>query len=413
MFLRCGDVDLHVRINGPRNAPAVVMLHALGTNLHLWDGAAELLAAEFRTVQVDLRGHGLSTVPPAPYAIDDLAADIGLLVEQLQLDAVHVVGISLGGAVALCLARRRPAYLRSLVLFDTDLSFPPASLWQERARLVRAEGLTSLVEPSIARWVSAAAVDEPYAHGLRAMLRRTDPDGYAGAAEALAAFDGAAWARDLVLPTLVVVGEADPSTPVARAEALRDAITGAELRVLPDLAHLPPAEAPEACARTIEGFLRAFSESTSRRQGDVSMVATEAGATHDARGARIDAAGREQCERLLHEWMAALNRHDMHGMNACLRFPHVRLAAGKITVLDEPDDGAWALFRRLKEQDGWDHSAWTAIELVQSSPSKAHFAVQYTRYRGDGTVIGVYDSLYVFTEAGGEWLLQARSSFGP
>ena len=110
--------------------------------------------------------------------------------------------------------------------------------------------------------------------------------------------------------------------------------------------------------------------------------------------------------------MDALNRHDAAGMNACMHFPHVRLAAGVVTMYEAPDTQPWTMFQRLIEQDGWHRSAWTGTELVQSSPIKAHYAVQYTRYRADGSVIGIFDSLYVFTLRGGEWKLQCRSSFG-
>ena len=136
-------------------------------------------------------------------------------------------------------------------------------------------------------------------------------------------------------------------------------------------------------------------------------------ATHDARTARIGPEGAARCERILADWMAALNRHDAAGMEACMRFPHVRLAANTVAVYDAPGSNPMDLFQRLRDQDGWDRSAWTGIRLLQSSPTKAHYAVQYTRYRRDGSVIGVYDSLYVFTCEAGDWKLQCRSSFGP
>jgi hypothetical protein len=80
-------------------------------------------------------------------------------------------------------------------------------------------------------------------------------------------------------------------------------------------------------------------------------------------------------------------------MDAFMRFPHVRLAAGKVTVYDAPGNNPMDLFDRLRQQDGWHHSAWNETKLIQSSPTKAHYAVRYTRYREDGSIIGVYDSL--------------------
>jgi hypothetical protein len=123
--------------------------------------------------------------------------------------------------------------------------------------------------------------------------------------------------------------------------------------------------------------------------------------------------GKARCEDVLAAWMDALNRHDARRMEACMRFPHVRLAANQVTVYDSPGSNPMDLFQRLMDEEGWHHSAWTQIDLVQSSPNKAHYAVQYTRYREDGSTIGVFNSLYVFTAPDGEWKIQCRSSFGP
>lgn len=119
------------------------------------------------------------------------------------------------------------------------------------------------------------------------------------------------------------------------------------------------------------------------------------------------------CEDVLARWMAALNRHDASAMDALMHFPHVRIAGGTVTVYQQAGNNPMDLFERLRKQDGWHHSAWNATKLVQSSPKKAHYAVRYTRYREDGSVIGVYDSLYVLSLLGGTWKIQSRSSFGP
>ena len=128
---------------------------------------------------------------------------------------------------------------------------------------------------------------------------------------------------------------------------------------------------------------------------------------------QISDAGRVACQRVLVKWMAALNRYDAAAMDDLMHFPHVRVASEKVVVYDAPGNNPMDLFRRLREQDGWHHSEWNETKLVQSSPVKAHYAVQYTRFREDNSVIGVYDSLYVLTSVNGEWRVQARSSFGP
>jgi hypothetical protein len=89
----------------------------------------------------------------------------------------------------------------------------------------------------------------------------------------------------------------------------------------------------------------------------------------------------------------------------------VRLAENRVAIY-QADDNPMDLFTRLRQQHGWHRSAWNEIKLVQSSPTKAHYAVQYTRYHEDGSVISVCDSLYIFKCVDGDWKLQGRSSFG-
>ena len=121
----------------------------------------------------------------------------------------------------------------------------------------------------------------------------------------------------------------------------------------------------------------------------------------------------QACNRVLDDLMAALNAYDAAAMDRCMHFPHPRLAEGKVVVYDGQGTNPMDLFERLKKSDNWSHSRWEKRELVQFSAAKAHVALSYTRFRADGSVIGVYESLYILTEVGGRWGIQARSSFGP
>ncbi|MGH8765443.1 MAG: hypothetical protein ACRET8_06970 [Burkholderiales bacterium] len=111
--------------------------------------------------------------------------------------------------------------------------------------------------------------------------------------------------------------------------------------------------------------------------------------------------------------MAGLNAYDAVAMDKCMHFPHPRIADGKVVVYEKAGGNPMDLFDRLKKADGWSYSRWEKRELVQFNESKAHMALSYTRYRADGSVIGVYDSLYIMTLVDGRWGIQARSSFGP
>lgn len=255
MFVRTGELVVHAQVAGPADAPALMLLHSLGTSLHVWDAQADALAGRFRVIRPDLRGHGLTGVPAGPYEIAAMAADMLALLDALGVAAAHVAGLSIGGAVAQSLAARASGRVLSLVLCDTAMVFPPPTLWRERAAVARTQGMEPLVGPVLSRWVTPDFLATPQAEGLRAMLRRTAPEGYAGAAEALAAADLTASTATLRVPTLVLVGEHDQATPPAAARAIQAAIPGAELAELPGVAHIPTVQRPADVTDVIAAFL--------------------------------------------------------------------------------------------------------------------------------------------------------------
>jgi 3-oxoadipate enol-lactonase/4-carboxymuconolactone decarboxylase len=260
MFVEANGLPVHVQVSGPERAPVLLLLHSLGTSLHVWDEQAAALAARFRVVRPDLRGHGLTAVPPGPYTIETMARDVLAVLDALGIARAHVGGLSIGGLVAQALAAEAPERVASLILCDTAMAIPPAEMWRERAAIARGKGLEALVEAVMARWVTPGFADRPPAAGLRAMLLRTAPEGYAGAAEAIATADLSGRTKRLRLPALVMVGERDEATPLASAEALRAAIEGARLEILPGAAHIPTVETPEAVSAAMAGFLSGLAE---------------------------------------------------------------------------------------------------------------------------------------------------------
>ena len=255
MFLHVNDLTVHVQVEGPETAPPLLLLHSLGTSLHVWDAQAAALAQHYRVIRPDMRGHGLTSVTLGPYTLHALAADVLAVLDALKIERAHVAGLSIGGAIAQTMAARAGGRLRSLILCDTAMTFPTEAMWRDRAALVRAQGTDAVVEPVMARWVTEDFLPSPAAEGLRAMLRRTDREGYAGCAEALAGGDLVESTAALRMPALVLVGENDLSTPVAAAQAIVDAIPGAALKVLPGAAHIPTVQVPEAVTAAMLAFL--------------------------------------------------------------------------------------------------------------------------------------------------------------
>lgn len=254
MFTIVDDIAIHARIDGAADAPALVLLHSLGTSAAVWELQVECLRQHFRVICPDLRGHGLTEATPGDYTIAGLAGDVTGLLDRLGIARAHLGGLSIGGMVAQHLATATPERFASLALCDTAMAIPPASLWQERAALVRRDGLGAIEEVVLARWISPACMKTAAGRGLRMMFRRTSVEGYAGCAAAIATADLASRIAGIAIPTLVLIGAHDEATPRASAEALCAALPQARLVVIDDAAHIPTVEAPDAVTAALLHF---------------------------------------------------------------------------------------------------------------------------------------------------------------
>jgi len=254
MFIELNDFVAHVQTDGPAGGGAVLLLHSLGTNLHLWDPqAAALSRAGHRVIRPDLRGHGLSEAPAGPYTMQLLARDALGLLDHLGVGQAHVCGVSIGGRIAMELAVLAPDRIRSLALCDTALEFPPPEAWQQRMDAVAQGGMAAVADAVMERWVLDQSL--PSSKALRRMLLRTDPAGYAGCAAALRDTRGADVLGRVTCPATVVVGDKDVSTPPAAAEAVRDAIPGSDLVTIADAAHIPMFEREAPVTRALLAHL--------------------------------------------------------------------------------------------------------------------------------------------------------------
>ncbi|MEA2277728.1 MAG: 3-oxoadipate enol-lactonase [Solirubrobacteraceae bacterium] len=243
------------------DGPVVVLSHSIGTDHRVWDAqVAPLVAAGLRVVRYDHRGHGASPTPPGPYAIGDLGADVLALLDTLEVASASVVGISLGGMVALWLGAHAPGRVDRLVACCTSARIDPPDLWLERAAIARRDGMAALVDSILPRWVTPAFAEaHPEAMArLRDVVERTPGEGYAGCAEAIAAMDQTADLRRIRAPTLVVGGGQDVATPAAEHSApIAAAIPGARLEILDAAPHLASVERPDEVTRVVLEHLRA------------------------------------------------------------------------------------------------------------------------------------------------------------
>jgi 3-oxoadipate enol-lactonase len=254
---------LHYSVREPRSGKAprhtVVLSHALGCDLTMWDSLANRLAADCRVIAYDHRGHGSSDAPDALYAMADLADDAARLLRELDTGPVVWVGLSMGGMVGQELALRHPALVRGLVLANTTSGYPEAAraVWEQRIATVRAEGIEAIADAVMGRYFHDGfrAQKAGTVARFRRRLVTTDATGYVGCCEAVGKVDTTSRLGQIGVPTLVIAGELDQGTPVAMAQVLAEGIPGARLEVLAEASHLSAIEQPEAFARLVTGFV--------------------------------------------------------------------------------------------------------------------------------------------------------------
>jgi 3-oxoadipate enol-lactonase len=235
-------------VDGPDDAPALVLGPSLGTDTGLFDPQVTTFADQFRVVRYDLRGHGGSEVVSGPCTIADLADDVLALLDDLDVDRFSYAGVSIGGAIGQQLALTVPDRLEGLAIIASAARFADPPSWAVRAAQVREQGTEILVPSRTGTWFTAEwAEQEPAAaQRLLDMLRATPAEGYAACCEAIGAFDVRDRLRDITAPTLAVAGTEDPATTVDMVRLLADGIPDSEFVVVAGAAHLPNATHPRA-----------------------------------------------------------------------------------------------------------------------------------------------------------------------
>ena len=206
-FIAAGEITTHYALEGPEGAPVLLLANSLGTSFHVWDEVMAALAAAFRVLRYDMRGHGLTDATPLPadgtgYSIPLLAADALALLDALGIGKAHVCGLSIGGMVAQHLAATAPARVDRLVLCDTSALIGPASVWDERIAGIRRDGLAAIAPGVMGRWFTDAFRQKApqLMRGYANMVARTTLDGYLGCAMAVRDADLRAAAATITAP---------------------------------------------------------------------------------------------------------------------------------------------------------------------------------------------------------------------
>ena len=233
------SVSVPYRIDGPADAPVVVLSNSIGSTSDMWEPQVPALAERFRVVRYETRGHAAAPVPDGPYDLADLGGDVLALLDRLGVDRAHFAGLSLGGMTGMWLGVNAPGRIDRLILLCTSAMLARDVDWPARAALVREQGTGAIAAATVERWFTEdfIAAHPDVAARWRAAIADTPPEGYAGCAEAIGSMDLEEDVRAIRAPTLVIAGRQDPATPPPHAELIAGRIPGARLEIV-DGAHL-------------------------------------------------------------------------------------------------------------------------------------------------------------------------------
>jgi 3-oxoadipate enol-lactonase len=257
-FARVNGAVVHYADEGRRDARAIVFINSLGMDFRIWDDVARPLAASYRIVRYDKRGHGLSELPAGPALMADYARDLAGLLDRLGASGAAIVGLSIGGVIAQELYRLRPDLVAALALCDTAAKIGTEESWRQRMEEVARGGVEAIADGVMQRWFTAdfraRRLDE--LAGWRMMLTRTPKDGYLTACGALMRADLRPDCARIKVPTLCVVGDEDGSTPVAMVRELAESIGHARFEIIAGAGHLTNLEQAAALRVLIEALAR-------------------------------------------------------------------------------------------------------------------------------------------------------------
>ncbi|MFP4088303.1 MAG: 3-oxoadipate enol-lactonase [Desulfobacteraceae bacterium] len=260
MRIEVNGIHINYELSGKEGAKMVVLSHSLSSSMIMWEPQLAVLEPRFQVLRYDMRGHGQSDAPEGAYTLEQLGEDVIGLLDALEVKTVHFVGLSIGGMIGQCLGLNHAHRLDRLVLCDTTAIIPVEArqLFVEREQAAREKGMAALVQGTLERWFTPSYLQEnpPEVEMIRDQVLATPVAGYVGCSQAIMGLNYLDRLSEIQLPTLIMVGEDDPGTPVSESEAIHERIPGSRLEVLPHAAHLSNIEQANAFNDHLMGFLR-------------------------------------------------------------------------------------------------------------------------------------------------------------
>lgn len=262
-FTIANELVMHYELAGRQDGPRLVFINSLGTDYRIWNDVVAGLQNDYACLCYDKRGHGLTDLgldakENASYSIDLLTDDLHSLLKTIGWDSdVTLIGLSVGGLIAQNYAYRFKDQVSRLVLMDTAAKIGNEQSWNDRINTIKAQGIAALGEAIMTRWLTEHFKNKYQAayQAYRNMLERTPASGYCATCAALRDSDLRQQTAKLDLPTLVISGAQDGSTPPELVKETAGLIKGSRFKTIDACGHLPCIEQPQVTIQLLKSFL--------------------------------------------------------------------------------------------------------------------------------------------------------------
>ena len=252
------DAQINYQTFGDATKPALIFSNSLGTNFKMWQAQIDFFQQDFFVICYDTRGHGASSAPQGPYSIDQLGQDVVNLLDHLNVEKAAFCGISMGGLTGQWLAIHRPERFNQVVVCNTAAKIGQEQAWNDRAALVREQGLQPIASTAASRWFTEPFIQSnaTVVNNLQNDLAAGSAEGYASCCEALAKADVREQLKDITVPILVVAGQQDPVTTVVDGQFMVERIANSQLFEI-NASHISNVELPNEFNQAVKQFIQA------------------------------------------------------------------------------------------------------------------------------------------------------------
>lgn len=254
-----GRISLNCRVDGSEGNDWLILSNSLGATMAMWDDQIPALAARYRVLRYDTRGHGGSDAPQGPYSFADLTGDVLALMDHFGIERAAFMGLSMGGMTGMGLAIDHPDRVSRVVCADGRADAPEGfrSMWDTRIARVRDGGLAAIVDGTLESWLTAEwrAANPARVAEIAQMVQSNDAEGYIACCLALKELDYLRRLPQAAVPILYVGGDQDRGAAPEVMQAMADGTPGGVYRQIAGAAHVANINAPEAYLAAIADFL--------------------------------------------------------------------------------------------------------------------------------------------------------------